>query len=164
MPGYAGAYQMRRCMRARTLSTKPGLHQGLGLDLYTQITSPLRRYTDLLAHQQISAVLRGIAPLDEERLLARLAAAERAAIAVTRAERASRAYWTAVYLADKTGSLWDGVILEMRGPHAVVLVPALGIEVQTAVKHGAQAEPNAPCVLKLGAVRIPESETRWTMA
>jgi exoribonuclease-2 len=163
LPGYAGAYQMRRCMRSRTLSTKPGLHQGLGLDLYTQITSPLRRYTDLLAHQQISAVLRRETPLDEERLLARLAAAERAAIAVTRAERSSRAYWTAVYLADKTGSLWEGIILELRGPHAVALIPALGLEIQTALKHGAPVEPNAPCTLKLGAVKIPEAETRWTM-
>jgi len=56
--GIAGYYQLRRCMRPRSLSTRPGQHSGLGLDTYIQVTSPLRRYTDLLAHLQIRAVLR----------------------------------------------------------------------------------------------------------
>lgn len=33
-------------------------HSGLGVDAYTKTTSPLRRYTDLLAHYQIEAALR----------------------------------------------------------------------------------------------------------
>ncbi|MCL2191709.1 MAG: RNB domain-containing ribonuclease, partial [Treponema sp.] len=39
LPGLAGSYQLRRCMRPRVLSAKPGLHCGLGLDVYTQVTS-----------------------------------------------------------------------------------------------------------------------------
>ncbi|MDR2468383.1 MAG: RNB domain-containing ribonuclease [Spirochaetaceae bacterium] len=163
LPGFAGSYQMRRCMRSRVLSSKPGLHQGLGLDIYTQVTSPLRRYTDLLAHQQISAVLRGEKPLDEDMLLARLAAAERAAFAVSRAERASRAHWTAACLAARSGDVWDGIVLDVRGPHAVVLIPALGIETQTALKRGSTLMPNDHCTLKLSSVKISAAETRWVM-
>ncbi|MDR3325023.1 MAG: RNB domain-containing ribonuclease [Spirochaetaceae bacterium] len=162
-PSYAGAYQLRRSMRSRMLGVKPALHQGLGLDIYTQVTSPLRRYTDLLAHQQIRAVLRGEPPLDEDTLLARLAASERAAIAVNRAERDSRAHWTAVYLAGKEGLLQEGIVLDKRGPHAVVLLPALGLETQTAPPRGAIVEPNDVVTLKLSTVRIPECEIRWTM-
>ena len=77
----AGSYQLRRFMRPRTLSTKPGLHWGLGLSQYTQVTSPLRRYPDLLAHQQIRAFLQGRPPLSEEEVLAALAAGEAAAAA-----------------------------------------------------------------------------------
>jgi exoribonuclease-2 len=34
-------------------------HGGLGLDLYVQATSPVRRYADLAVHHQIKAHLRG---------------------------------------------------------------------------------------------------------
>ncbi|MDR0315634.1 MAG: RNB domain-containing ribonuclease, partial [Treponema sp.] len=33
LPGMAGSCQLRRCMRPRTLSVKPGRHWGLGLDI-----------------------------------------------------------------------------------------------------------------------------------
>ncbi|KAL3479067.1 hypothetical protein BJX99DRAFT_222974 [Aspergillus californicus] len=39
-------------------SSSPIRHVSLGLDTYVKSTSPLRRYTDLLAHQQIEAALR----------------------------------------------------------------------------------------------------------
>jgi exoribonuclease-2 len=161
LPGLAGSYQIRRCMRPRTLSVKPGRHAGLGLEQYTQVTSPLRRYTDLLAHQQIRAVLgagayRDIPPLDEDAALRALAAGEAAAAATVRAERASRAHWTAVYLAGKKGSQWDGTVLEAKGPRSTVLIPALGLETQAALK--GDAEPNDPVRLTVTAVNIPRGE------
>ncbi|MDR2484179.1 MAG: RNB domain-containing ribonuclease, partial [Treponema sp.] len=134
LDGMAGSFQLRRCMRPRTLSVKPGIHWGLGLDEYTQVTSPLRRYTDLLAHQQIRAFLRNEPPLQEEEVILRLAAGEAAASTVMQAERASRAHWTAVYLSDKKGIPWDGVMLEKRGGRGVVMIPALGLETQAAIK------------------------------
>jgi exoribonuclease-2 len=156
LPGMAGSYQLRRCMRPRTLSVKPGAHWGLGLEEYTQVTSPLRRYTDLLAHQQIRSFLRGKPPLGEEEVLLRLAAGEAAAAASVQAERASRAHWTAVYLLDKKGSEWKGVVMEKRGGRAVLIIPALGLETQAAVK--GEPEPNQELTLTLGGVRIPEAE------
>jgi exoribonuclease-2 len=164
LPGLAGSYQIRRCMQSRVLSVKPGRHAGLALEQYTQVTSPLRRYTDLLAHQQIRAVLgagayRDVPPLDEDAALQALAAGEAAAAASIRAERASRAHWTAVYLAGRKGSEWDGVVLEKKGNRAVVLIPALGLETQAAMK--GDVEPNDPVRLKLTAVRVPEGEMQF---
>ncbi|MDR1301811.1 MAG: RNB domain-containing ribonuclease [Treponema sp.] len=156
LSGIAGSYQLRRCMRPRTLSVKPGIHWGLGLDIYTQVTSPLRRYTDLLAHQQIRAVLGQGAPLGEDELLLRLGAGEAAALATVQAERASRAHWIAVYLSDKKGSVWEGVMLEKRGNRSLIMIPALGLETQVAVK--GDLEPNEPILLTLSAVRIPEAD------
>ncbi|MCL2325270.1 MAG: ribonuclease catalytic domain-containing protein [Proteobacteria bacterium] len=43
----------RRCMQSAVSSLTPGKHAGLGLERYTQVTSPLRRYIDLLAHYQL---------------------------------------------------------------------------------------------------------------
>jgi exoribonuclease-2 len=162
LPGMAGSYQLRRCMRPRTLSTKPGLHWGLGLEQYTQVTSPLRRYTDLLAHQQIRARLLGREPLDANGVLLALAAGDAAAAATVQAERASRAHWTAVYLLDKKDIPWEGVVLEKKGSRAVAMIPSLGLETQVAV--GTAAAPNDALSLALSSVKIPESEAIFVPA
>ncbi|KKY36818.1 putative mitochondrial protein cyt-4 [Diaporthe ampelina] len=39
------------------VSTRPGPHFIMGLDVYAKVTSPLRRYSDLLAHWQIEHAL-----------------------------------------------------------------------------------------------------------
>jgi len=41
------------------ITSSPQPHGGLGLDLYVQATSPVRRYADLAVHHQIKAHLRG---------------------------------------------------------------------------------------------------------
>jgi ribonuclease R len=48
----------RLLTRAR-LSKNPGAHMGMSLPLYTNCTSPLRKYLDFLVHLQIKSVLRG---------------------------------------------------------------------------------------------------------
>ncbi|MDR2782964.1 MAG: RNB domain-containing ribonuclease [Treponema sp.] len=156
LPAFAGAYQLRRCMRPRVLSTKPADHFGLGLAVYTQVTSPLRRYTDLLAHQQIRLFLHREKPLSEEEVLIRLAASESAALAVVQAERASRAHWTAAYLSDKKKSVWEGVMVEKKGDKSVVLIPDLGIETQALIR--SELEPNEKIRLVFSSVKIPKGE------
>jgi exoribonuclease-2 len=156
LPGLAGSYQLRRCMRPRTILVKPGYHWGLGLDAYTQVTSPLRRYTDLLAHQQIRAFLAGGEVLDADETLLRFNAGAAAAGAVSQAERASKAHWLAVYLAGKKDSVWEGIVAEKRGNVMVVIIPSLALETQVAAKKS--LEPNDSIKLILGQVRIPEAE------
>jgi len=154
--GLAGYYQVRRCMRPRLLSTKPGIHWGLGLDVYSQVTSPLRRYIDLLAHQQIRAFLKNETPLNEEEVLLRLNAGDVGASVISQAERASRAHWTAVYLKDKIESTWMAIVLEKKGARSVVIIPDLGLETQVALKK--DAEPNETVTLMLSSVKIPTLE------
>ena len=167
LPGLAGAWQLRRCMRPRNISSKPAVHWGLGLDEYTQVTSPLRRYTDLLCHQQIRSWLKTNKggeqkPLGEDDVLFRASSAEAAASALGRAEKASRAHWTAVYLSDKKDSLWDGIVLDRKGARGTVAIPALGIETQVNLK-GNEA-PNSEIHLCLSYVKIPEGEAGFIPA
>jgi exoribonuclease-2 len=156
LPGMAGSYQVRRCMRPRGLSVKPGLHWGLGLDCYSQVTSPLRRYTDLLAHLQIRAILRGGNPLPEDEVSARLGAGEAAALAAARAERASRLHWTCVYLLDKKDSAWDAVALGRKGNRWELVIPALALETQVPLR--GDVAPNDPVGLTLKSVNIARGE------
>jgi len=162
LPGLAGAWQLRRCMRPRNLSAKPGVHWGLGLDSYTQVTSPLRRYTDLICHQQIRSVLRGEKPFGEEEVLFRVSAAEAAASAASRAERASRAHWLSVYLSDKKNSAWEGVVLDRKANKGTVIIGSLGLETQISLK--GNEEPNDTVNLCLLSAKIPEGETGFCVA
>jgi exoribonuclease-2 len=155
-PGMAGYYQLRRCMRPRVLSTKPGRHSGLGLDTYIQVTSPLRRYTDLLAHLQIRAVLRGEKPFDADEVSARMNAGEAAMSAVSQAERASHCHWTMVYLAGKKDSVWDAVALEKKGNRWTAIIPSLALETQVPLRR--ELTPNEPLKLALKSVNIPRGE------
>ncbi|MCL2374056.1 MAG: RNB domain-containing ribonuclease [Treponema sp.] len=166
LEGLAGAWQIRRCMGPRSLSARPGVHWGLGLDEYTQVTSPLRRYTDLLCHQQIRAWLNkneGGAgePLAEDEVLLRVSAAEAAAVAANRAERASRAHWLAVYLSDKKDSVWEAVVLDRKGNKGVVMIPALGIE--TRVNMSGTEKPNDKVSVKPSSINIPEGELGFVL-
>ena len=160
--GPAGSWQLRRCMRPRILSARALPHRGLGLDAYTQVTSPLRRYTDLLAHIQIRAVLGKKEPMTEEDLTLRLGAGEAAARAVTQAERASRTHWTAVYLSCRKDSVWEALALEKKGPRWTVLIPALGLDTQVAL--GDDITPNDTVKLRLKSVRIHTGEAIFAAA
>jgi len=57
-----GFFAALRTFRKTIVSPNSGRHYSLGLDGYTQVTSPLRRYSDLLLHRQIKAVIKGEPP------------------------------------------------------------------------------------------------------
>lgn len=51
-------HKLRSLVGSYDISTTPAPNRSMGLDLYTKVTSPLRRYPDLLVHWQIEAALR----------------------------------------------------------------------------------------------------------
>ena len=54
----AGVYRVQSAGKVR-MTTAPGDHQGLGVSHYAWMTSPLRRYVDLVNQWQLLALLRG---------------------------------------------------------------------------------------------------------
>jgi exoribonuclease-2 len=158
--GLAGSWQLRRCMRSRVLSTKPRRHQGLGLDTYTQVTSPLRRYTDLLSHIQIRAILRGDRPLSADEISAHLGFSEAGTVAANQAERATNNHWTMVFLYGKKDSVWDAVALEKKGNRWAVIIPSLALETQVALQR--DVAPNDDVKLILKSVNIARGEAVFT--
>jgi exoribonuclease-2 len=157
--GLAGFYYLRRCMRPRTLMTKRGRHSGLGLETYTQVTSPLRRYTDLLSHIQIRSFLAG-KPLSSDEISQRLGAGEAAATAAAQAERASRNHWIMYYLGDKKDSKWEAIVLEKKGNRWAVIIPALALETQVSIQKNVSLNDTVELTLK--SVNIPKGEAVFT--
>jgi exoribonuclease-2 len=87
-----------------------------------------------------------------------MGAGEAAAGAVVQAERASRNHWTMVYLLHEreSGTIWNGIALEKKGNRQAVIIPALALETQVAVRK--EIAPNKPIKLVLKSVNIPKGE------
>ena len=108
---------MRKTFKRSRLSLTPGLHSGLGLTAYTQASSPIRRYADLVTQRQFTALAKGSAiPYGREELLQILVAAEAAEQEIRTIEDRSTNYWLLEYLsANKKGQSLAAVILDAKG-------------------------------------------------
>lgn len=124
-----GMYELRKSCRVSTLSTIPGKHAGLGLEPYARVTSPLRRYEDLLNHIQLRKYLAGSELLTISNMDERLAVAEPAAVMRGKLERQCREYWTLVYLKNQPEN-WHGQAIYAAKPdeRSVWLLPELAYE------------------------------------
>lgn len=151
--GLAGQYRLRRCMRSRSVGVTPMQHSGLGLGMYSQVTSPLRRYGDLVAHQQLRAFMDKLPLLNKDQMLERIAAGDASAVAATRAERHSRLHWTLVYLLQNKDWQGEAVVLEEKGKQAVCFIPSLGLE--TVLIPSKSFKLNDVIVVKSGNINIP---------
>ena len=152
--GLAGQYRLRRCMKSRTISTSPLAHAGLGLGMYSQVTSPLRRYGDLAAHEQLHAFLDGRPLLSKDSLLERISEGDAAASAALKAERKSNLHWTLVYLLQHKDSRFEAVIVDIKENQAVVIIPALAQEALIPLVPGKTL--NDTVYVQAKAVNIPE--------
>lgn len=82
------------------LSLFPGLHAGIGLEFYAQLSSPIRRYADLVLQRQLVGFLGDLKHClyQSDELLAVLANAEAADSEMKELERRSKRYWSLRYL------------------------------------------------------------------
>jgi exoribonuclease-2 len=122
-------FARRRLMRAGMWGPGPTAHRGLGLPFYAQVTSPLRRYQDLLGHMQLRAFLAGRPVLDGDEVSRRCALAQAASAATRTAERSSDQHWTMAWLIRHPQWTGEAVVVGGAGPGAwQVYLPGLGLE------------------------------------
>lgn len=121
-------YAYRRLFKPSTASTVEQAHFGLGLPLYTRATSPLRRYFDLLTHQQLRSHLLGTEPVPRDALGQRIAEAATASGTVRRTERAANQHWKLVYLRRHPDWTGEAVVLALEERRAAVIIPELALE------------------------------------
>jgi exoribonuclease II len=152
--GLAGMYALRRFMRPGQLKSLPARHAGMGLDMYTQVTSPIRRYQDLIVHQQLRAHIRGHDLLTSQEMLQRLGMAEAVMSNLHKVERLSNQHWTMVYLSETTQWHGEAVIVETDGTLSKALIPNIGLETHLHCQRNLPLNAHVPIVL--GASNIPE--------
>jgi exoribonuclease-2 len=132
----AGMFALLRHMSRSEYSSGPGRHAGLGLERYVQATSPLRRYLDLVVHQQLRAYVRDQSHLETRELMERIGAAEAVAGSVSRAERMAEEHWTLVYLLQHPDWRGEAILVDKWDHRGRLLIPALGLEDQMQLRKG----------------------------
>ncbi len=123
---------VRKCMPRGEMGTTPMRHASLGLDSYIQVTSPIRRYTDLLAHFQLKAHLRGEElPFTLENLQEIIYSVATSAYEATLVERQTNRYWSLEYLRRNADCVWPVMVLRwLREEESlgIILLEELGLE------------------------------------
>jgi exoribonuclease II len=157
--GLAGMFAMRRAMQRSQQGTTPGRHAGLGLDVYVQATSPLRRYLDLVAHQQVRAYLTGEKPMTPAEVTLRIGLADAVTGAVRAAERLSNQHWILVYLLQNPDWEGDGMVVEHKPGREIVLIPDLAWE--TELYQRRPHELNTVVRLTVESIDIPNRQARF---
>ena len=136
--GFVRACAMRRCMPKSEMSINPLRHAGLGLETYTQATSPIRRYSDLLTHFQIKAHLRGEAlPFRAEDLKEVMMTVTSITQEVVMVERQTNRYWALEYLGRHLDKAWDTTVLMWLREDsnlALILLEDLGLQLPMSFK------------------------------
>ena len=158
---FSTGFAVRRYLKRSQIRSLPALHAGLGLPMYSRVTSPLRRYLDLVAHQQLRLHLSGKYPLGEQVLLEKVGSAESVSAAIAQAESLPRRHWTMVYLQGQPGCLAEGVFVEKNGLRGVAIIPELALEVHLHLRLGDRPDSSLP--LKLQSVNLPDLEAHFTV-
>ncbi|MET0012813.1 MAG: RNB domain-containing ribonuclease [Sedimenticola sp.] len=132
--GMAEMYAYRRQMKPSRSKAVEEPHSGLGLEVYTRATSPLRRYLDLVTHQQLRAHLREEPMLSVSDITGRIGETEGAGGAIRRAERLSNTHWKLVFLQRNPDWQGSGVVVEMNDQRATLVIPELAMETRVRVR------------------------------
>lgn len=123
---------LRSCMPRSEMSMNPIRHACLGLESYVQVTSPIRRYTDLLAHFQIKAHLQDEElPFSREELQEIVYSVSSSSYEATLVERQTNRYWGLEYLRRNSECVWDVLVLRwLREDEnlGLILIEDLGME------------------------------------
>lgn len=157
--GWAGQFAKVKCMRKRSVGITPAPHAGLGLSFYSQVTSPLRRYGDLVSHQQLRAYINGKKLLGKDEMLERIAAGDAASLAARKASRLSDTHWKLVYLLQNPEKTYKAYCIDHIGKDARYLIPEL--DMQTVIGGAGEDPLNYEAELKAERVDIPTQDVRF---
>ena len=118
-------YQVIRSLGATLTETSPKPHRSIGAPCYAPVTSPLRRYTDLINELQILGFVEGQGPpLSKEQMDEMLPGFNSRLSQVSQVQRFRPRYWKLVYLKQNCkNTTWQGIVVDNSGPFVVLSLP-----------------------------------------
>ena len=121
-------FAVRRRLQKGQYKSAADKHAGMGLSAYVQATSPLRRYLDLVVHQQLRRFLKGEALFSGDDILMRIGQSESGIKAARQSENFSNNHWKCVYLLQHDHWQGDAIVIDKQHNNRVtVFIPALSL-------------------------------------
>jgi len=128
----AGMFACRKKFKAAVLQTVPEKHSGLGLERYARVTSPLRRYLDLLIHQQLRIFLKNEFLMGDETISNRISDVKTAVRNNIIVERSSNRHWTLAYM-DSVKWSGEAVLVDKYENKGTFIIPELAFETRMSI-------------------------------
>lgn len=143
-------YRQRRLFARAELDTRPGLHCSLALPCYTTVTSPIRRYSDLIVQRQIKHALETGLPLyGEEELRQLILRMNETQSKISFVQRKWTRYWILRYLEQEDIHTLNALVLEASGRFARVLLPDFLIEARVPITDNTRVQPGEMVKMKI---------------
>jgi exoribonuclease-2 len=120
-------FKQRRKLSPLMIDTEPRCHNGLGLDVYTNASSPIRRYLDLVVQRQIRGYLIDGSPnYDKKELEDIRISVEPLLRDLERVKRNRTRYWIQKHLLQHRGEKFPALVLDvLRGRCRILLTDFL---------------------------------------
>lgn len=120
-------FQQRRKLQPLLIDTTSQPHSGLGVDVYTNATSPLRRYLDLVMHRQIhAALLEKNPPYTQSRLKDLNLVIQQTLRDIEVMKRNQIRYWILKYLATRKDARFTALVFQkLRNKYLIILTDFL---------------------------------------
>jgi len=144
------AFQATRCFKQSKITPKASLHAGLGLSCYVRVTSPIRRYLDLLVQQQLVRFINNQTTLDDSQIKQRITQVNAVISRVNKATRQSIEHFKCLFLKQNNNWRGKGIIVDLSGNKATILIPEIAMITQLKLKSKAKIEDE----IELRAVSI----------
>ena len=132
------AFEAAKGFSRSKLSAEPSMHAGLGLEAYIRVTSPMRRYLDLLAQQQLVKCISNLELLKESDVKDRIKVNNASMSKINKASRQSIEHFRCLYFKQNRSWEGEGVVIEISGNKTLLMIPEFAMITQVKVK----TEPN----------------------
>ncbi|MDY6824091.1 MAG: RNB domain-containing ribonuclease [Thermodesulfobacteriota bacterium] len=133
---------VQRKMVARVvLDQKPERHSGLGVDLYTTATSPIRKYLDLITQRQIRAALGLERPYTPDEIGNMVQLLEQPLSCVGKIQQGRQRYWILKHLETLAGTTTEAIVLDKFKNDYSILLPDFLVECRLPASAGTKLKP-----------------------
>lgn len=150
--GLAGMFACRRKLKPALIQTNPERHSGLALNHYAKATSPLRRYLDLLIHQQLRAFINKQSLMYDDEVSRKITFIQSSIKDYRSIESNSNRHWTIVYM-DSNAWKGEAVLVDKYDNKGTFIIPELAYELKLPVDRN--MELNSIVMLSINGINLP---------
>jgi exoribonuclease-2 len=142
-------WMQRRFLSRAILSLEPEPHAGIGLDAYATLTSPLRKYLDLVTQRQLRALLGLEETYSEQELSFIIQAVKESLSYIMVLQQERTRYWILRYLEDFVGEPQEAIVVEKRRKKCVLLLTGYMLESSIPLNLCPDLEPEDSIMVKI---------------
>ncbi len=158
---FQNTLQRKRLARGELLTTAKQ-HCGLGVNQYTTITSPIRRFLDLIMQHQIHSVLRREEPVfSEETCRDYSSLISRRMTKLNNVKHQRHRYWLLKYLESRKGQLQDALVIDQGPKRTSLLLIDLMLDIDLPSIGAEMAEPGNTVQVRIASVDALDNSLRF---